>query len=168
MILKLIYTLFLGILLAAFVGMGISAFYPQPNAPDYPESLSQPAVRPLDKPAPVASEETAEQKQARLDYEKQDKEYREVIKVHNRNVSLIGLAATIIILTLGLAFAGKLHDVADGVLLGGVFTLLYSISVGFDGSDDKYRFLLVTVGLIIGFVLGYVKFIKPGASTQKT
>ena len=40
MALKIIYTLFIGILFAALVGVGISAFYESPKYPDYPSRLS--------------------------------------------------------------------------------------------------------------------------------
>ena len=40
MILKLFYTLFLGLLVALFVGLGIDAFYEGPQAPDYPSVLN--------------------------------------------------------------------------------------------------------------------------------
>ncbi len=163
MILKLIYTLFLGVLLAAFVGMGISAFYPQPPAPEYPA----PHVENLPAVGTVPAPETAEEKQTRIEFDQKQKDYQTVRQTHNRNVSLIALAASIIILAIGLAFANKLQDIADGVLLGGVFTLLYGIGIGFDGGDDKYRFLLVSAGLVIGFVLGYMKFIKPSATAKQ-
>jgi hypothetical protein len=45
--------------------------------------------------------------------------------------------------------------------MGGVFTLLYGIVRGFMSENDKYRFLVVTIGLIIAIVLGYIRFIKP-------
>ena len=42
MILKFIYTVFIGVLFATLVGVGIAAFYPQPKYPDYPIRLSYP------------------------------------------------------------------------------------------------------------------------------
>lgn len=161
MILKLIYTLFLGILLSVFVGMGVAAFYPEPKAPEYPINIKEPYVRPLGESGPAPAEETAEQKQARLDYDQQQKEYRTTSERYNRNVSLITLAGAIILLVASLGFAEKLKEVSDGILLGGVFTLIYSIGRGFAAGDTKYQFMLVTVGLLIAIILGYIKFIKP-------
>jgi hypothetical protein len=50
--------------------------------------------------------------------------------------------------------------IADGILLGGVFTTIYGIIRGLMSEDTKFRFIIVTVGLIIALVLGYIKFIK--------
>jgi hypothetical protein len=56
--------------------------------------------------------------------------------------------------------------IADGILLGGVFTTMYSIMRGLMTENSQFRFLIVTVGIIIAFVLGYVKFIKPKENIQ--
>ncbi len=50
--------------------------------------------------------------------------------------------------------------ISDGLLLGGVFTLGYSIIRGFAGDDDKFRFFVVIVGLVVTVVLGDLKFIR--------
>ena len=39
MVLKLVYTIFIGVLLAIFVGVGIAAFYPEPERPETPALL---------------------------------------------------------------------------------------------------------------------------------
>ena len=39
--LKVIYSLFLGVILAVFVGVGISTFTGSPEYPDYPENLAR-------------------------------------------------------------------------------------------------------------------------------
>lgn len=39
MVIKIIYTIFIGVLFAIFVGVGIDAFYPYPKEPDYPAEL---------------------------------------------------------------------------------------------------------------------------------
>ena len=65
----------------------------------------------------------------------------------------------------GLLLAEKLDAIADGLLIGGLFTLVYSIGWGFSAEDNTYRFLVVTVGLLVALGLGYAKFIAP--STQQ-
>ena len=51
--------------------------------------------------------------------------------------------------------------IADGLLLGGVLTLLYSVIRGFGTEDNMFRFVVVSVGFAISLFLGYVKFIQP-------
>ena len=47
------------------------------------------------------------------------------------------------------------------MLFGGLLTLGYGIIRGFMSNESKYQFIVVTVGLIITFILGYLKFLKP-------
>ncbi len=160
MMIRLIYTVFLGLLLALFVGMGIAAFYPAPKAPEYTTLLSEPKVAPVTGTT-VSEQESAEQKIARQDYDKQQKEFQEKSKTYNRNVSVIALGFAIIMLIVSLVAMQSIDVIADGILLGGVFNLLYSIIRGFMTDDTRYQFTIVTIGLITAFVLGYFKFIRP-------
>jgi hypothetical protein len=61
----------------------------------------------------------------------------------------------------------KTDVIADGLLLGGVFTLLYSIARSFGGEDPRYTFMVTSAGLIVTMLVGYVKFIRPTASAKK-
>lgn len=152
MLLKLIYTLFLGLLVALFVGLGIDAFYVGPKMPDYPTELN------LQKPDCGNLEQT---RALQTDYDQKQKKFNEDSKVYNRNVAIVSLAAAIIIMLASFAFLSKIKMIADGILLGGVFTTAYSIIRGLMSEDSRFRFLIVTVGLVIALVLGYLKFIKP-------
>jgi len=74
---------------------------------------------------------------------------------------MIALVAAIIILVASLTLFSKIKMIADGILLGGVFTTAYSIIRVLMSEDSKFRFLIVTIGLIIALVLGYIKFVRP-------
>ncbi len=157
MILKFIYTLFIGILLALFVGFGIAAFYEEPKYPEPPISLRYPSPLYLEsKESTIASQPTKGQ----IEQEKQQKKFQKDIEVYNRNVSVIGLISAIIFLIISLLLVKNLLLISDGLLLGGVFTLLYSIGRGFASHDNKFQFIAVAIGLVISLILGYIKFIK--------
>ena len=87
-------------------------------------------------------------------------EYNRKMKPYNRNVSAVTLSAAVILLTVSLAFEKKIKIIADGIMLGGVFTLLYSLGRSFASEDTKYTFVVVSVGLIVAIYLGYHRFIK--------
>jgi hypothetical protein len=158
MVIKFVYTIFLALLVALFVGLGISAFYPGPKEPLYPVELN------VDKPG---CEETQELKNIRIEYERANRDFSENFKSYSRNVSIISLAAAILILIASLTLLAKIKMIADGILLGGVFTTIYSIIRGLMSEDTKFRFLIVTIGLLIALVLGYIKFIKPKEEAEK-
>lgn len=149
--LRVIYAFFVGILLALFVGAGIAAFYPSPTAPQSPD------IGYVGKEGPNQQQE-AQQKA----FERSMDEFnKNQMNPYNRNVSIIALIAAIIFVSLGLLLEERIDVLADGALLGGLFTLLYSIGRGFAAQDDKYSFVVVSVGLVIVLGLGYLRFIRP-------
>ncbi len=151
MILKLIYTIFLAVTVALFVGLGIDAFYPGPKMPDYPVELQ--SIKPT-------CDSSSEQIIAQEQYDHAQRDYTDALKPYNRNVAIITFICAIIILIISLTFLAKIEMIADGVLLGGVFTTIYGILRGLMSEDTKFRFIVVTFGLIIALVLGYIKFIR--------
>ncbi len=157
MAIKFIYTIFLALLIALFVGLGIDAFYSGPKAPKYPLELDQ---------VKQGCEQTIEQQALWKEFNQAQEKYMEESKPYNRNVSIISLVAAIIILVLSLTLLNKIKMIADGILLGGVFTTAYSIIRGLMTDNSQFRFLIVTIGVIIALVLGYIKFIRPKKNIQ--
>jgi hypothetical protein len=158
MLIKFIYTFFLALLVALFVGLGIDTFYPGPEAPKYPLELEQ---------VKQGCEETIEQQTLRKDFNEAQEKFMEESKPYNRNVSIFSLVASIILLILSLTLLGKIKMVADGILLGGVFTVAYGIIRGMMSGISYYRFLIVVIGLMIALVLGYIKFIRSKKNLQE-
>ena len=160
MALKFLYTLFIGLLLAAFVGIGIATFYVAPKSPDYPRALSEPKIGPTGVSSLTPEEQVAQQKQ-QAEYDQQQKTYQTQANTYERNVSVLAILAAILILILALTLARHILVIADGLLLGGILTLFYAIIRGFSSDDLKFRFIVVTIGLGVTLLLGYLKFVKP-------
>lgn len=156
MILRLIYTFFVGIFLALFIGVGIAAFYTGPKAPNMPEILKYCSPDIVQNNQKLNEFQTQAQK-----FDKAERLYQQQAQIYNRNVSIISIIAAIIIVIASLTLLKTILLLADGVLLGGVLTLLYSIVRGFGTEDNMFRFIVVSIGLIISLSLGYIKFIKP-------
>lgn len=158
MILKVIYTFFIGILLTLFIGFGIAAFYEEPKYPEPSVRLRYPLT---EAEKTKESTQTAMLEKEQMELEKREKAFQKDIAFYNRNVSTIALAAAIIYLVISLILAKRLLLISDGLLLGGVFTLIYSIGRGFGTNDNMFQFITVSAGLFIALILGYFKFIKP-------
>ncbi len=88
------------------------------------------------------------------------KTYFQASQLYNRNVSIISVTAAVIILVASLTLFKRILLIADGLLLGGVLTLIYSIIRGFGTEDNMFRFIVVLIGLITALILGYIKFIR--------
>jgi hypothetical protein len=159
--LKFLFIVFIGALIAFFVGVGIDTFYP---APPNPSAMETRAVKPVpvavDKtgaPTPedikLMNEEAARQQVLWDNYNKE-------LRGYNRNVSIIALIAAVIIVVGALIFMIPLQFIVDGLLLGGVATLFYSIIRGFQAEDKYYRFIVVTAGLAVVIGAAYWRFIR--------
>lgn len=150
--LKIIYTIFLGLIIALFFGLGVAAFYEGPKIPEYPMEL--------EKTTPECVANNSELKAKEEKMIKDQKEYQAKFSEYSRNVSVIVLVLAILTIIVSLLFLDKILILSDGLMLGGVFTLIYSIIRGFMSEDVRYRFIIVSVGLIVTLVLGYIKFIR--------
>jgi hypothetical protein len=155
-----LYILFLGLLMTLFIGVGIAAFYQSAKAPEYPAAKTPAATS--DSPVDAATQAENDK------FQREERAYEANLKTYNRNVSILSLAGAIILVALGLTLLKSTSIINDSLLLGGVFTLIYSIVRGFGSGDDVFRFLLVSISLVIALVLGYIKLIKPLASTKKS
>lgn len=159
-ILKLVYTFFLGLLLAIFIGVGISTFYTAPEPPEYPAELTE-----------VYKEFDEEQLSRQTEYDESLRTFEEEqMAPYNRNVSIITLTAAILLMVLSMVLENKkMKVIADGVMLGGLFTLFYSLGRGFASQDSRYNFLTVSVGLAVVLYLGYRRFVQNhDTQTDKT
>lgn len=153
MIIRWLYTVFLAALLVTFVGVGIAAFYKAPKSPDYPTELKFPETQPTTSPSAMTI-------QRQKDFDKKQQEFMDQNNLYNKNVSSIAIAASLIILILSITLLGKIMYLSDGLLLGGVLTLGYAIIRGFGSGDEMFRFIIVTIGLVVAVFLGYWKFVR--------
>ena len=158
-VLKIVYTFFLGIILALFVGLGIQTFYP---APEYPTSI--------EAPVPDKGEPTQADQQKDAEFQQQQeaafREYEEKSEIYNRNVSTIALVAAVAFLGLSLLLEKRNLVLANGVMLGGLFTLLYSFGRGLISGNTAMTFIAVCVGLVVVLFLGYRRFLQPHGAVQ--
>lgn len=144
---KLLYTVFLGLLLATGIGIGIAAFYAAPSPPPAPESIS----------SPEGKVEPEEARRHELEYRR----YEAKSETYNRNVSTIAVAFSVVLLAISMAGLKNLPIIANGLMLGGVFTLIYGIVRSFGSGEQKFMFVIVLVGIVATLALGYVRLMKP-------
>jgi len=90
------------------------------------------------------------------------------MKVYNRNISVIGMVISVLLFIISLVFLKKIQFISDSVLLGGAFSMIYSVTRGMMSENSKVQFLTVTVGLIVALIVGSVKFVKNDESIKKS
>jgi hypothetical protein len=156
MFLRFVYIVFVGIIVAAFIGVGVAAFYVEPTRPDAPLSVKyNQSIQITD----VTTLNAIKAEQAQ--YETDLKAYEAREQVYNRNVSIVTLLAAVLVLAASLTLLKHVSLIADGMLLGGVLTLAYSIIRGFGTEDNRFRFVVMSASLLITLLLGYLKFLQP-------
>jgi len=175
MVIKVLYCVFLGLLVVLFVGWAMAALYPTPQwKTEYP-AIEQWGGRGPEKPTADELQvlSTAEKRAKLQDYEAKSKEYQakeqererlrkaleEKTEKRGRNVSLISLLIAVVVVVVSVGLSGRLPVISEGLLLGGLFTLIYSIGWSFVRSP-KIAVIPVGVGLIITIALGYKIFAR--------
>lgn len=153
-VLKAVYTVFLGVIIALFVGLGIRTFYAPPEAPQFPVETIFEKTNPTDK-------ELAEQREIQMQQEAAFREYDEASEIYNRNVTISALISSVALLGLSLVVEKRNRVLANGVMLGSLFTLIYSIMRSFMSGSTTLSFIVVTVGLAVVLFLGYKRFFQP-------
>jgi hypothetical protein len=153
-VLKAVYTVFLGVIIALFVGLGIRTFYAPPEVPEYPVEMIFEKTNPTD-------EELAKQRELQIQQEAAFREYEEASDLYNRNVTIAALISSVVLLGLSLVVERRNRVLANGVMFGSLFTLIYSITRSFMSGNTTLSFIVVTVGLAIVLFLGYKRFFQP-------
>lgn len=149
---KLIYTFILGVVFALFLGVGVAAFYEPPKEPEYPMVTS------VYKQSTVPTAESKSDVDKQQQFEKDMRAYQEFRQGYERNVSVILLILAIITIAIGLVFSRQIGFLSDGILLGGLFTLVHALIRGFAAEDSKYLFAAASVAVVVVLYLGYRRF----------
>jgi hypothetical protein len=155
------------IILAALITLGIKAFYPEPVMPQYPTYAPSAPIAPL---PPCASGDTVclqqnaktealqqQQQQAQQDtFNQQQQAYEDAIQVYNRNIFIIANVVGIIVFALGfwLLFATAIaaQSVPIGIMIAGLWSIIYGYGRGWGSVGDQLKFFigLVIAVLVIG------------------
>ena len=75
-------------------------------------------------------------------------------------ISVLLMTAVVIMVSIGLYLGSSMEIIANGLLLGSFFTLIYSVVVSFSNDDKIIRFAVISAAVVIILVVGYIKFIR--------
>lgn len=149
-ILRTVYTFFLGVLLALFVGLGVATVHPGPEEPAPPPGIAM---------ARETRELAPEEQQQWAAYEREWEAWEDEFLRHSRDVGVVTLVASVALLAVSLAVERRRAVLGQGILLGGLFTLLHSVVRSLVSQDTVASFAVVTVALAVVLYLGYRRFV---------
>lgn len=158
---RTIFSVFLGLMLTAFVGVGIYTFYPPPGRDDtrrHELTASEAEIRKMRPSDDLTADERARLAAIERERLALDAAQAEAWKPWGRRTSMIIIAFATLVMAVSLVRLDPV--ISNGLLLGGVFTMLYG--VGWIAATDTSitRFLVITAALAITLGLGYLRFVR--------
>jgi len=146
-----------------FVSIGVFTFHPPPTQYDAQIKELKQSEQEVRASRP-SSELTAEEHSQLEEINRQRVELidanEEARKPWLISSSIILIVFSTLALVVSLVRSEQLQVISNGLLLGGVFTMLYGVVwIAFTGTS-VIRFLVMTAALVITVGLGYVRFVR--------
>lgn len=161
--LKTIFSIFLGLMVTAFVGVGAYTFHPPPEELDARArelAHDEQAIRNSAGPeALTPADRQRLQEVADRQYELAEAA-REARERWGRSTSIILIVFATLAMAVSLVRAERWPVISNGLLLGGVFTMLYGVGWIVTTGTALPRFVVMTLALAITLALGYVRFVR--------
>jgi Flp pilus assembly protein TadB len=159
-----IFAVFLGLMVTAFIGVGVYTYYPSPEE-QYGERIQDlnrrhQAIASAKAPDALTADDRArlqaltDERDALLDTS------RAAGRAWGRRTSIILVAFATLTMAVSLVRAAQLPVISNGLLLGGVFTMLYGVGWIVATDTSTGRFAVITVALAITLGLGYLRFAR--------
>jgi heme/copper-type cytochrome/quinol oxidase subunit 4 len=161
-IVNIVLALGTAIILGALVVLGIAAFYPAPTSPTYPNVPIMPAVTPcassdakcLQQNQQIEAQQTAQQQAQQDQFNQEETAYENQVGIYDRNIFIIANIIGIIIFIIGflLVLYAALADqgVPIGIMLAGLWSIMYGYGRGWGSIDDQLKFF---VGLVVAVIV---------------
>jgi hypothetical protein len=170
--LQTLFSVFLGLMLTAFLGVGVYTFYPPPD-PGYRPKLEklerdQQAIRNSRPDDSLSSADRAEMQRLSDERDKLFDESRKAREDWCGKTSIILVSLATLVMVVSLTVTARLPVISSGLLMGGVFTMLYGVGWVIASGTSTMRFVVMTFALAITLMLGYLRFVRRRATAVAT
>lgn len=162
--LQTIFGFFLGLMVTSFIGVGVYTFYPPPDRAfrDHIVSLNrqQQEIRASKAPTELTDADRARMQELQREIDRLQDQQNAEGRVWGRQTSIILIAFATLAMAVSLIKAVQLPVISNGLLLGGVFTMIYGVGWIIATDTSTVRFFVMTAALAITLGLGYVRFVR--------
>lgn len=163
--LRTIFSFFLGLMLTAFIGVGVYTFHPPPDGSgDEIRDLTRREQAIMSARAP--DELTAADRAEIQEIVHQRNELTDAAAAARgpwgRRTSIVLILFATLAMAVSLVRADQLPVISNGLLLGGVFTMLYGVGWIIATDTSVTRFVVMTAALAVTLGLGYARFVRRG------
>lgn len=167
--LQTIFSFFLGLMVTAFVGVGVYTFHPPPHEVVLEEiqelNREEERVRGV-RPVENLTEADRDRIQALNEERNRLNDRVEVLRrAWGRSTSIALIAFATLVMAVSLVRSDQLPVISNGLLLGGVFTMVYGVGWIVATDASTARFAVISAALVITLGLGYVRFVRTGKRT---
>jgi hypothetical protein len=162
--LQTIFSFFLGLMVLAFVGVGVNTFLPSPTEQHTTEMQNiQLQIEALNVKTNGRTLDTAQQAEMDRLIAQQNALQRTIeteMKGWARTTSIILVVFATIVMAISLLMSDKLRVISNGLLLGGLFTMIYGVGWVIFSGNSVARFAVIAFALAVAIGLGYLKFVR--------
>jgi hypothetical protein len=162
--LQVIFSVFLGLMVTTFVGVGVWTFHGPPfeGQDRQLEELNreEQAIRSARPESDLTSEDRARLRQITDEQNELRDAADAALEPWGRSTSIILIILATLVMAVSILRADQLPVINNGLLLGGVFTMIYGVGWIVFTDTTVSRFVVMTVALAITLVLGYVRFVR--------
>lgn len=163
--LSTIFSFFLGLLVTAVVGVGVYTFHGPPRRHDIEArdlERQQQALQTAHGPNELTPADRAELQRLQRARDAATDAATAEREAWGRRTSIVLVVLATLVMAVSLVQADRLPVVSNGLLLGGVFTMLYGVGWTIASSTSATRFVVLIVALSVTLALGYVRFVRRG------
>jgi hypothetical protein len=157
-------------MVTAFVGVGVYTFYPSPDAQFRAriEALSrqEQAIRNSQPESALTPADRSKMQKVIDDRNGILDASRASTEAWAGRTSIILVALATISMALSLTAVAQLPVISNGLLMGGVFTMLYGVGWVIASGTSTARFVVMSLALVITLALGYLRFVRRRASAD--
>lgn len=165
--LQTIFSFFLGLMVLAFIGVGVNTFYEspadkvQPQQDDIQRQIDALSVKSEGRSLDATDQAKMDKLQARQN--ELGRSIEAAMREWQRVTSIILILFATFVMGVSLVRSEQLRVVSNGLLLGGLFTMLYGTGWVIFSGNSTTRFVAITFALLVALGLGYLKFVRERA-----
>ena len=163
--LQVIFSFFLGLMVLAFIGIGVNTFYTQPAT--YDDPAMQELYREQDRiyqkergESGLSAEDEARIDELQTEIDALQASNEEVRQTWARNTSIILILFATLVMGVSLVRSDQLRVISNGLLLGGLFTMVYGVGWIIFSGESIARFAVIVFALLVTIALGYLRFVQ--------
>jgi hypothetical protein len=163
--LRVIFSFFLGLMLTALIGVGVYTFHQPPEQLDSEVRELKRREQAIRNSGPENRLTTADRDQIQ-EIMSQRNELVDAAEQARKKWALSASIILIVFATLAMAVSlvrtARAGVISNGLLLGGVFAMLYGVGWISTADTSITRFVVMTAAFLIALGLGYARFVRRG------